>query len=189
MGFQNNDIMNQYECKQTLDVSTGTLNIHAGTSLNPTKEGLRVWLLKRLISEKPDQFKAGSKICSSSRQDSYITTRVGITISPSHNNVEVRKTLHLELETPVKERFLIYQIHRIPKEMEIGDASFPSLKWILGFPTCPLKGIGPGEDNRLGEISSLNFLITVLVLDSAIEDKWTWALEDLGGILGCLISK
>ncbi|GJR89240.1 hypothetical protein Tco_0213251 [Tanacetum coccineum] len=24
-----------------------------GTSLNPTKEGLRVWLLKRLISEKP----------------------------------------------------------------------------------------------------------------------------------------
>ncbi|GJS43077.1 hypothetical protein Tco_0568120 [Tanacetum coccineum] len=38
----NNDITNQYECKQTLDVSAGTLNIHAGTSLNPTKEGLRV---------------------------------------------------------------------------------------------------------------------------------------------------
>ncbi|GJT00343.1 hypothetical protein Tco_0821512 [Tanacetum coccineum] len=35
------------------DDSAGTLNIHAGTSLNPTKEGLRVWLLKRLISEKP----------------------------------------------------------------------------------------------------------------------------------------
>ncbi|GJS76032.1 hypothetical protein Tco_0725913, partial [Tanacetum coccineum] len=43
------------------------------------------------------------------------------------------------------------------------------------------QGIGPGEDNRLGELSSLNFLITVLVLDSAIEDKWTWALEDLEG--------
>ncbi|GJR43337.1 hypothetical protein Tco_1311440 [Tanacetum coccineum] len=26
---------------KTLDVSAGTLNIHAGTSLNPTKEGLR----------------------------------------------------------------------------------------------------------------------------------------------------
>ncbi|GKF22315.1 hypothetical protein Tco_0074637, partial [Tanacetum coccineum] len=49
----NDDITNQYECKQTLDVSAGTLNIHAGTSLNPTKEGLRVWLLKRLIFEKP----------------------------------------------------------------------------------------------------------------------------------------
>ncbi|GJU87551.1 hypothetical protein Tco_1295097 [Tanacetum coccineum] len=49
----NDDITNQYECNQTLDVSAGTLNIHAGTSLNPTKEGLRVWLLKRLISEKP----------------------------------------------------------------------------------------------------------------------------------------
>ncbi|GJU75971.1 hypothetical protein Tco_1273041 [Tanacetum coccineum] len=38
----NDDITNQYECKQTLDVSAGTLNIHAGTSLNPTKEGQRV---------------------------------------------------------------------------------------------------------------------------------------------------
>ncbi|GJV44253.1 retrovirus-related pol polyprotein from transposon TNT 1-94 [Tanacetum coccineum] len=38
----NDDITNQYECKQTLNVSTGTLNINAGTSLNPTKEGLRV---------------------------------------------------------------------------------------------------------------------------------------------------
>ncbi|GKD89560.1 hypothetical protein Tco_1365067 [Tanacetum coccineum] len=36
----NNDITNQYECKQTLDVSAGTLNIHAGVSLTPTKEGL-----------------------------------------------------------------------------------------------------------------------------------------------------
>ncbi|GKD40265.1 hypothetical protein Tco_1260472 [Tanacetum coccineum] len=48
----NDDITNQYECKQTLDVSAGTLNIHVSTSLNPTKEGLRVWLLKRLISHK-----------------------------------------------------------------------------------------------------------------------------------------
>ncbi|GJY17129.1 hypothetical protein Tco_0388620 [Tanacetum coccineum] len=38
----NDDITNRYECEQTLDVSAGTLNIHAGTSLNLTKEGLRV---------------------------------------------------------------------------------------------------------------------------------------------------
>ncbi|GJS90597.1 hypothetical protein Tco_0773233 [Tanacetum coccineum] len=49
----NEDITNQYECEQTLDVSAGTLNLSAGTSFNPKKEGLRVWLLKRLISEKP----------------------------------------------------------------------------------------------------------------------------------------
>ncbi|GJW20978.1 hypothetical protein Tco_0031600 [Tanacetum coccineum] len=49
----NGDITNQYKCKQTLDVNACTLNIHADTSLNPTKEGLRVWLLKRMISEKP----------------------------------------------------------------------------------------------------------------------------------------
>ncbi|GJZ84552.1 retrovirus-related pol polyprotein from transposon TNT 1-94 [Tanacetum coccineum] len=34
------------------------------------------------------KFKAGSKSCSLSKQDSYITTRVGITIPPSHSNAE-----------------------------------------------------------------------------------------------------
>ncbi|GKE54930.1 hypothetical protein Tco_1490086 [Tanacetum coccineum] len=47
------DITNQYEYKQTLDVSSGTPNLSAGTSFNPKKEGLRVWLLKILISQKP----------------------------------------------------------------------------------------------------------------------------------------
>ncbi|GJX69982.1 hypothetical protein Tco_0307153 [Tanacetum coccineum] len=49
----NDDITNQYECEQTLDVSAGTLNLSAGRSFNPKKEGLRVWFLKRLISQKP----------------------------------------------------------------------------------------------------------------------------------------
>ncbi|GKB30896.1 hypothetical protein Tco_0870297 [Tanacetum coccineum] len=40
----NEDITNQYECEQMLDVSA---------SFNPKKEGLKVWLLKRLISQKP----------------------------------------------------------------------------------------------------------------------------------------
>ncbi|GJS89179.1 retrovirus-related pol polyprotein from transposon TNT 1-94 [Tanacetum coccineum] len=37
---------------------------------------------------RPLKFKAGSKSCSLSKQDSYITTRVGITIPPSHSNAE-----------------------------------------------------------------------------------------------------
>ncbi|GJY44566.1 hypothetical protein Tco_0432779 [Tanacetum coccineum] len=49
----NEDITNQYKCEQTLDVSADTLNLSAGTSFNLKKEGLRVWLLKRLISPKP----------------------------------------------------------------------------------------------------------------------------------------
>ncbi|GJU55008.1 hypothetical protein Tco_1228722 [Tanacetum coccineum] len=49
----NEDITNQYECEQNLNVSAGTLNLSADTSFNPKKEGLRVWLLKRLISPKP----------------------------------------------------------------------------------------------------------------------------------------
>nr|GFB48202.1 hypothetical protein [Tanacetum cinerariifolium] len=34
-------------------LSAGTLNLNAGTSFNPKKEALRVWLLKKLISQKP----------------------------------------------------------------------------------------------------------------------------------------
>ncbi|GKA01287.1 hypothetical protein Tco_0673952 [Tanacetum coccineum] len=49
----NKDITNPYECYQTLNVCAGTLNLSAGTSFNPNKERLRVWLPKRLISHKP----------------------------------------------------------------------------------------------------------------------------------------
>ncbi|GJS05385.1 hypothetical protein Tco_0321893 [Tanacetum coccineum] len=58
----NVDILNIHECKQTLDVSTGTsiivqkeqsLDLSAGTLCNVNKENLRVWLLKKLISQKP----------------------------------------------------------------------------------------------------------------------------------------
>ncbi|GKD65911.1 hypothetical protein Tco_1308019 [Tanacetum coccineum] len=47
----NEDITNLYECDQTLNVSAGTLNLTAGTSFNPKKERLRVWLLKKLMSK------------------------------------------------------------------------------------------------------------------------------------------
>ncbi|GJZ13236.1 hypothetical protein Tco_0548466 [Tanacetum coccineum] len=47
----NEDITNPYECKQNLNVSAGTFNLSAGTSFNPKKERLRVWLLKKLMSK------------------------------------------------------------------------------------------------------------------------------------------
>nr|GEW45740.1 retrovirus-related Pol polyprotein from transposon TNT 1-94 [Tanacetum cinerariifolium] len=47
----NEDITNPYECEQTLNVSACTLNLSAGTSFNPKKERLRVWLLKKLMSK------------------------------------------------------------------------------------------------------------------------------------------
>ncbi|GJR23074.1 hypothetical protein Tco_0971601 [Tanacetum coccineum] len=46
----NDDITNPYECNQTLYFSAGTSNSSAGTSVNPLKERLGVWLPKRLIS-------------------------------------------------------------------------------------------------------------------------------------------
>ncbi|GJY59112.1 hypothetical protein Tco_0459004 [Tanacetum coccineum] len=58
----NVDIPNIYECKQTLDLSVGTsINVQkeqsfdfsVGTSFNVKQENIRVWLLKKLISQKP----------------------------------------------------------------------------------------------------------------------------------------
>ncbi|GKA19675.1 hypothetical protein Tco_0699590 [Tanacetum coccineum] len=47
----NEDITNPYECEQTLNVTAGTINLSAGTSFNPKKERLRIWLLKKLMSK------------------------------------------------------------------------------------------------------------------------------------------
>ena len=44
------DFANPYKCKQTLNVSACSLYLSAGTSFNPRKERLRVWLPKRMIS-------------------------------------------------------------------------------------------------------------------------------------------
>ncbi|GKF76339.1 hypothetical protein Tco_0225783, partial [Tanacetum coccineum] len=58
----NIDISNIHECKQTVNLSAGTsltgqqkqrIDFSAGTSFNVKQENLRVWLLKKLISQKP----------------------------------------------------------------------------------------------------------------------------------------
>ncbi|GKA55374.1 hypothetical protein Tco_0754323 [Tanacetum coccineum] len=54
----NVDIPNIYECKQTLDLSAGTsINVQKEQSFDfsagTKQENLRVWLLKKLISQKP----------------------------------------------------------------------------------------------------------------------------------------
>nr|GEV76922.1 hypothetical protein [Tanacetum cinerariifolium] len=58
----NVDIPNIHECKQTLDLSAVTsinvqkeqsFDLSAGTSSNVKPDNLKVWLLKKLISQKP----------------------------------------------------------------------------------------------------------------------------------------
>ncbi|GJT00056.1 hypothetical protein Tco_0821225 [Tanacetum coccineum] len=58
----NVDISKIHKCKQTLDLSAGTsinvqkeqsIDLSEGTSYNVNKENLKVWLLKKLISQKP----------------------------------------------------------------------------------------------------------------------------------------
>ncbi|GJZ09546.1 hypothetical protein Tco_0543829 [Tanacetum coccineum] len=81
----------------------GTLNLSACTSFNPKKEGLRV--CSELIKKKNSMTTAMnsqsqswfSKSVPSRRQDRYITTRVGITILPSHSNAEGRMPTKIEL--------------------------------------------------------------------------------------------
>ncbi|GKA10754.1 hypothetical protein Tco_0690187 [Tanacetum coccineum] len=104
-------------CTLFNDQKQQRIDLNADALHNEKQENLRVWLLKFLISKKPApflnvqkkliaadhasfqsmmsvpsvqalKFKAGSKSCSLSKQDNYITTRVGITIPPSHSNAE-----------------------------------------------------------------------------------------------------
>ncbi|GJS38088.1 putative reverse transcriptase domain-containing protein [Tanacetum coccineum] len=80
----NADITNQCESKQALNVSAG-LVLHQMTSdHNRSELGIQDH-----SNEQSSFFKKlVLKVCSSSSQDSYITTRVGITIPPSYSNAE-----------------------------------------------------------------------------------------------------
>ncbi|GKF92864.1 hypothetical protein Tco_0279583, partial [Tanacetum coccineum] len=107
------DIPHIYACEQTLGLSAGTsfngqkqqrIDINAEALYNEKQENLRVCsslVLHQMTSvhnrselgiqdhsNEPSSSKLVPKSCSSSFQDSYITTRVGITIPPSHSNAE-----------------------------------------------------------------------------------------------------
>ncbi|GJR47646.1 hypothetical protein Tco_1315749 [Tanacetum coccineum] len=89
----NADIPNIHECKQTLDVSAGTSNLSAGTSFNPKKEELRVWLLKRLVSHKQasrnSNLKQDNVVCSQTFSQSILNvqTTLNKTVQASAHNV------------------------------------------------------------------------------------------------------
>ncbi|GJS24107.1 hypothetical protein Tco_0452739 [Tanacetum coccineum] len=72
----NDDITNQYECNQTLDVSAELELTTTANELSRSNAGSKVF---------PPAYKQN------------ITTRVGITISPSHNNAEGRMPTKNEL--------------------------------------------------------------------------------------------
>nr|GEX29635.1 hypothetical protein [Tanacetum cinerariifolium] len=71
-------------------VPTGKIFTSSTTKVDsePTN-GSNADITNQYECEQTPDVSAGSKSCSSSRQDSYITTRIGITIPPSHNNAKV----------------------------------------------------------------------------------------------------
>ncbi|GJR70502.1 VIER F-box protein 2 [Tanacetum coccineum] len=100
----NEDTTNQYECEQTLDVSVCTLNLSAGISFNPKKEGLRVCSELRIYdhSNEPSSSKLVPKVVplaaktATSRQELELLFHHHITMPRRHF-----KTLSLdELRSP-----------------------------------------------------------------------------------------
>ncbi|GJV05331.1 hypothetical protein Tco_1338900, partial [Tanacetum coccineum] len=98
------DITNQCESEQALDVSTDISENRASRNFDLM---IIKWCLLKITLQAPflivqktfdrrrsslglygKDFKAGSKSCSLSKQDNYITTRDGITIPPSHSSAE-----------------------------------------------------------------------------------------------------
>ncbi|GJX33530.1 hypothetical protein Tco_0243385 [Tanacetum coccineum] len=98
----NADITNQCESEQALDVSADISENRASRNFDLM---IIKWRLLKITLQAPFlnvqkttpkftttamniRVKAGSKSCSLSKQDNYITTRVGITIPPSNSNAE-----------------------------------------------------------------------------------------------------
>ncbi|GJV64808.1 hypothetical protein Tco_1475636 [Tanacetum coccineum] len=118
----NDDITNQYECKQTLDVSAGTLNIHAGTSLNPTKEGLRV--CSELGIHDHSNELSSSKLVPKvvPPADKTATSRQELELLFHHHITMLRRPYALSWK-PCQGDSLNLPDHRIHKDGD-GDASF-----------------------------------------------------------------
>ncbi|GJY94978.1 reverse transcriptase domain-containing protein [Tanacetum coccineum] len=87
----NEDITNKYECKQTLDVSAGTLNLSAGTSFNPKKEGLRVCSELGIHDHRnePSSSKLVSKVVPPADKTATSRQELELLFHPSHNNAEM----------------------------------------------------------------------------------------------------
>ncbi|GJT79546.1 retrovirus-related pol polyprotein from transposon TNT 1-94 [Tanacetum coccineum] len=83
-----------HACKQTLSLSADLAPQRQEMSVENVTSGLILEF--KTTSMEQSCSKAGSKSCSLSNQDSYITTSVGITIPPSHSNVEDNKWFRLE---------------------------------------------------------------------------------------------
>ncbi|GJT00479.1 hypothetical protein Tco_0821648 [Tanacetum coccineum] len=93
-------------------------------------------------------FKAGSKSCSSRRQDRYITTRVGITIPPSPNNAEdtykdrdgdassqLKSGIHYHILMLKLQRHTKSTDSRIMKAQELKDKTSAQTLNIHGLPS------------------------------------------------------
>ncbi|GJU73302.1 hypothetical protein Tco_1264707 [Tanacetum coccineum] len=90
----NEDITNQYECKQTLDVSACTLNLSACTSFNPKKEGLRVCSELEIHdhSNEPSRSKLVPKVVPPA--DKTATSRQELELL-FHHHITMLRTIHL----------------------------------------------------------------------------------------------
>ncbi|GJR54172.1 hypothetical protein Tco_1404693 [Tanacetum coccineum] len=129
------DITNQCESEQALDVSADIsenrasrnfdlmINImtfeHSSSSLG--RQCQMVSAENNTSGPVPQfKFKAGSKSCSLSKQDSYITTRVGITIPPSHSNAEDNRNVYGNSQFDKPLLLDNQDAQRIPKPSVLG---------------------------------------------------------------------
>ncbi|GJX13620.1 hypothetical protein Tco_0205378 [Tanacetum coccineum] len=99
--------------------------LSCNTDLAPDGEEL-VTLAKqnsefKTTAMKKPEFKAGSKSCSLSKQDSYIMTSVGITIPPSHSNAEDNSIEALEPYTIIIDPFIGNVYENNKKEMRVKN--------------------------------------------------------------------
>ncbi|GJX17280.1 hypothetical protein Tco_0218112 [Tanacetum coccineum] len=163
----NENITNQYECEQTLNVSACTLNLSAGTSFNPKKEGLRVCSELRIH----DRSKLVPKVVppadktATSRQELELLFHHHITMlssqavnkSPTHYPCDSARTFRVILFSIHNDEWKSFQCHHQTALREL----------ILGLPTK--------KDAERPAISFLT-LKPLLIIDP--KDKGKWVLEE-----------
>ncbi|GKE24025.1 hypothetical protein Tco_1435537 [Tanacetum coccineum] len=149
----NADITNQYEYEQTLDVNSSTLNLSAGTSFNPEKEGLRVCSKLRIHdhSNEPSNSKLIPKVVPSG------TSSVNKSSSPTDNSkqYDIPPTTNIQYSTePITPTTNVYAEEN--NNNQAADTQFQQDEFINPFCT-PVREIAESSSRNINNSNMHTF--------------------------------
>ncbi|GJV01191.1 gag-pol polyprotein [Tanacetum coccineum] len=169
----NEDITNQYECEQTLDVSAGTLNLSAGTSFNPKKEGLRVCSELGIHdhSNEPSSSKLVPKVVPSADTTAPSKQELDFQFGPLYNEFFTAGFKGIGHVFPIKSKLKVTCKSDSPKNRWIPMSESEVIKESDKVPIVKEKPVDVTEKSTVVKESDKAPVVTAVVSEKLVVDE------------------